>query len=203
MKRHVACNILAAGLAIAITVPAFASDESKVVALVAAGDLDAALVKRIAGHIQEHLVTAPRILPRTTAVGADSLAGEAKALEPLKADDVAVLIGLVDAAATVKSHGETDPKKGIGIINVTALSQGDPDDEKLGRRLDKESLRAVALLTGMSPCPLPLCALWHYKTLDQLDSKGRNLCLPCRGEFLKRHKEMGLVAAEAPAAPAP
>lgn len=211
MNRLGTCAIVAAALGIIPAAPGCAAEEAappegavKTVAVVAAGTLDAAVVNGVAEHLRSHLLVPCRVLPATAAAGAEDLEGEAKALAPLKTGDVEVLIGLVDAVDGVANHGAVFVEMGIGTINVTALSQGDPDDETFGRRMNTESLRAVALLTGSKPCPLPLCALWHYRTLEQMDRKGHNLCGPCRGTFMKNAEASGLIPAKKPTpAPAP
>ncbi len=73
--------------------------------------------------------------------------------------------------------------RNLALLNVTALApkktDKNPQPEKYLRRVEKESMRMVGELLGLSVCPFPRCALSITLTDRELDDKGLNLCPPC------------------------
>lgn len=88
------------------------------------------------------------------------------------------------------------PSGRIVILDTTVLKTGEPataeNKEKFSRRLEKESLRAIALVLGMPPCPSGRCALLAHRNDAQLDSKSRNPCPPCLVRVREKLRETGV-----------
>lgn len=74
-------------------------------------------------------------------------------------------------------------KGNVVVLDVEALRPKNlktPDDvERYERRVERESMRAIGSLLGLTSCPNPTCALYRHRTEEELDRKGRNFCPPC------------------------
>jgi len=51
--------------------------------------------------------------------------------------------------------------------------------EQYSRRVEKEAMRAVGLMLGLTNCPNVLCVLSLHRNQAELDAKGCALCPPC------------------------
>lgn len=167
----------------------------KLVVLVNVGGVDAELFKRVAGHIERNLYTKPSIAKPRDAVGAKDLKDEMEALKDLVGPDTHCVIGVIMANDEVAHYMESFPTYRIGFVNAAGMKPAEDDAEKYGRRVEKDAIAAVGLLSGLSDCPMPRCALWHYKDDAGLDRKGRNLCPPDLKRWLKIHHDHGLEGA--------
>lgn len=122
-----------------------------------------------------------------------------KVLKRILADQIrptdACLLAL-SALPAVKHQGIVYKEDRLGIVNVSALKPdgegASSEAELFGRRADKESLRAVALMMGVAPCPFPRCALVVHQNDEQLDFKSRNPCPPCLKTVREKLEGMGL-----------
>lgn len=82
------------------------------------------------------------------------------------------------------------------VLETTVLDPG-AGETKAGKRrfslrVQKESLRAIALVLGVPACPFGRCALLRHQSDAQLDVKSRNPCPPCLGEVRERLREAGV-----------
>jgi hypothetical protein len=110
----------------------------------------------------------------------------AKAAKGLAAQRCAEDVCLVVVAGGGKTNGQqmaVDMKAGVGVVRIRTLRPpGDLTPEKkdvFQWRIEKETMRSVALLAGMPDCPFPRCALRAHASEAEMDFKARNLCPPC------------------------
>jgi predicted Zn-dependent protease len=90
-------------------------------------------------------------------------------------------------------------KDRCGIVNVTGLTATKTVDgikgglkEVFERRVEKESLRGIAIMLGMPECPSLRCALFDAKNDKLLDFKSRNPCPPCLEKIRNKLRAGGL-----------
>lgn len=76
-----------------------------------------------------------------------------------------------------------------GVVNISRLQleivDQEKDTERLARLIDKETLRTIGYILGLSQCLNPHCAMSGYK-LKPGDRFGRNYCPPCHIRMEKR-----------------
>ena len=112
------------------------------------------------------------------------VAAEAEVAElanTLRTNDLA-LVALINIPEKVDLREAIVVSKRTALINVWSLRPATYDDsgrERHLRRVETETMGAVARLLGLPPCPFPRCALSEWKTEAELDLKSRNLCPPC------------------------
>jgi len=108
-------------------------------------------------------------------------------------EDLCVVVLMNAPTDSITSHGVIHPEKKIAVVNAKALKPADGDQEKYGRRLEKQTIRSMAMLFGLGLCPNPHCALWSYQDDEQLDLMGRNLCPPCHRKLQNVVVEEGII----------
>lgn len=76
-------------------------------------------------------------------------------------------------------------------VNVTEIS----DDGLFNfeskvhlQRIEREVIRAIGGLLGLSECPMWTCVLSQHRNVKELDRKGRGLCPPCMIRLEKRKR---------------
>ena len=206
MKKYVliAMGLLAAAVAQAA--------EERVFALATAGEVDAALAERVRANVEEASGAAVRFaapIPLEAGQAMDDI-GRA-AVQTLTDGDFAVIV--LARPLDDRPQGVCLPKERFAVLNVAKLEVG-ADAAKLERRATQESLRVMAMLLDMAPCPFPLCVLVGYEKVEDLDHMSGNFCPPCLDRFTRVARDAGLklieksepdvVPAEVPAAePAP
>ncbi len=192
-----------------IAVSAQAADE-RVIALATAGDVDAALVERVRAGVEEYSGAAVRLAAPVPLEAGQPLdvVGRA-AVQTMEAGDFAIIV--LARPLDDRPQGVCLPDERFGVLNVAKLEVG-ADADKLARRATQESLRVMAMLLKMAPCPFPLCVLVGYDKVDDLDRMSANFCPPCQDRFAREARKAGLrlieksepaaAPAEAPAAEA-
>ena len=98
-----------------------------------------------------------------------------------------IKIVLFDAAATEVRHGVYDPTNRVMVLNAAALRH--EKEETFARRLDRQFTRGICFSLGMPTCPNPMCGLFPYKDLAELDMVGRGPCPPCHFKAVGLAKE--------------
>jgi len=196
MKFYGLFTVAMAGFLIACSSPvageAGGEKAEKRIVLVNVGGVDAKLFDRVAGHIERNLYTKPSIAKPRDAVGSKELEDEMEALKDLVGPDTHCVVGIIMANKDVAHYMESFPAERIGFVNAAGMKPEEDDEEKYGRRVEKDAIAAVGLLSTMSDCPMPRCALWHYPDDRGLDRKGRNLCPPDLKQWLILHEKFGL-----------
>jgi hypothetical protein len=154
------------------------------------GDLDPALVDRLKRWVESELALP---LPLEESLSVDSAKLEdaaAVAAERLVPEDIGMVV--LDARADASEpNGIYRPDARVVVINVTDMREG-ADDEKLARRLERQVIRGVGVLMGLTWSPNPDSAMASYSTLDELDQIGRNLDPPWLLKLQERARELGL-----------
>lgn len=153
------------------------------VAMVRVGNVDEHLLNRITTFIDEEFSVPIRVLP-PVAKPAPSLEEQAAVLtKESSAAGNDLIFAMVAAPEAVKHQGGVFPQLRIAMVNTTALRSGmttpSANEEAYECRVEKESVRAIALLVGLPQCPFPRCALFPHSSDAELDAKSRNLCPPC------------------------
>ncbi|MFH0953983.1 MAG: hypothetical protein V1873_06605 [Verrucomicrobiota bacterium] len=151
---------------------------ARAVALVAVGPVDETLARKVGDFVQQDIRLPVRLLPPQKAVGG-TLDAEGEAAAKLMGEGDVCLVALVSPAEDIAAHGVGLSAQHVAALNVKALQPADGDQEKLARRLEKETMRSIGSLLGMSSCPNPQCVMWVHSTLDEMDAKSRSFCPPC------------------------
>jgi hypothetical protein len=160
------------------------------VALVKAGDLDDALLKRLRDWAQNEMALSVPL--------AESLDVSAATLDQV-ADEAAKRVGESDlgyvvlfvSTNPVPHHGVYRPDQKVVVVNVNLMREG-ADDEKFARRLERQVIRGIGVLLGLEWSPNPTSAMASYTTLEELDQIGRNLDPPWQLKMQQRARELGL-----------
>jgi predicted Zn-dependent protease len=104
------------------------------------------------------------------------------------ASDAAV-IGVV-STTNFALHQVLDTNRMAAVINVEYLKS---DDEKTAVwRLQRMLLRSVAFLLGIPPAPDPRCVTRNYRSLEDLDSMGRNFTPPYNDLIRRRAYDLNV-----------
>ena len=178
----IAMGLLAAALA-------QAADE-RVFALATAGEVDAALAERIRANVEEASGAVVRFaapIPLEAGQAMDDI-GRA-AVRTLADGDFAVIV--LARPLDDRPQGVCLPTERFAVLNVAKLEVG-ADAAKLERRATQESLRVMAMLLDMAPCPFPLCVLVGYEKVEDLDHMSGNFCPPCLDRFARVARDAGL-----------
>jgi hypothetical protein len=157
----------------------YPSTDSYKVAMVNAAELDDELMTRVVNYVEKNMRIGVREIPPLKPAGTADLDEEADALKGYMPSRAYSMLALVKMNGDEKRHGLLHPFDQIAVLNTTALWPEDNNEETFAKRLEKESIRCIALLAGLPPCVSPRCALWHYTDDMGLDRKGSNLCPPC------------------------
>jgi len=112
------------------------------------------------------------------------------AAERLDADSLGMVV-LHGNASADEPHGIYRPEARVVVINVTDMREG-ADEEKLARRLERQVIRGIGVLTGLGWSPNPDSAMAEYRTLEELDRLARNLDPPWLVKFQERARALGL-----------
>lgn len=183
MKR-ISTLVLAAGLALQAcraAEPAAPHGQSRI-AVVAIGDVPAKLASNACEWAARNLALRIDLLPPQQLKGKslDDIAAQAAAAAgPGRAHVVAIAM----PPEGFTSHGMRTADKRAAVINLRPMQADQPGETPLGRRIERQAIRAVALLIDLETCPNPQCALTRYADLKELDQTGRNLCPPCLQKF--------------------
>ena len=172
--------------------------------LAVVGDLSPAMAERVRAFAEENLALAVRLNEPLAAGPAENLNAIGQlALERLGAPEVCRVV-LAVPLEEHSAHGILMPGENTAVVNAKLLQPEDNDEERYGRRLERETMMSIGLLLGHDPCPNPQCAMWLYSNTEELDLKGRNFCPPCMDRVQKLGIEKGLrVIRESPFAPIP
>ncbi|MBN1268959.1 MAG: hypothetical protein JXB04_05185 [Kiritimatiellae bacterium] len=175
-------NILAAACLAAMGMVATAEEippaDGPVIGLVRVGALDDAMLERVRSFVENKLMIRTRVLDSRDPSGG-TLNDEGAALADLAGPGVLCLVALISPEQAADAHGILLPELNIGVVNVPVLKPADDDQERFGRRLERQAMRAIGLLLGMELCPNPYCALRSYRDAAEMDATSRDMCPPC------------------------
>jgi len=164
--------------------------QAKTIALANCGAVTADVMEQARQFAEKQLRVPVRSLD-ATAVNAPDLQGSIEQVAKLKAANDVCLVALVSPGKTCAEHVRVEPKLSVAVVNATAFTDADP--KKSAARLRKAALRATAFLFGIRPAPDPRCVTHQYRTLEDFDSIGVNLCPPWQVRFEEEAQQRGLV----------
>ena len=158
--------------------------------LMKAGEIGQPLVDRLKQWVETELAlplpVAESLEPDDTSLEASAAAAAAR----LAPEDLGAIV-LNTRAGGEEPHGIYRPDLRVVVINVTDMREG-ADEETLARRLERQVIRGVGVLLGLSWSPNPESAMAAYTTLAELDQMGRNLDPPWLIKLQERARDLGL-----------
>ncbi|MGE4490133.1 MAG: hypothetical protein AB7E95_11385 [Kiritimatiellales bacterium] len=167
--------------------------QEKAVTLVSSGAVDAVLLERLRTFAERELHVRVRAEETPSLAGKDSFQTLEKSAKRIKTDADVMLIAIsgIDGES---QHLFVDAEAGIAAVNVPPLMTD--DSEKFARRLERQVMRAAAFTMGLTPTPDPFCVTRDYRSLEDLDSMGRNFSPPWQGRFAEEAAKRGLLPPE-------
>jgi len=165
--------------------PLGAEEDAPSYLVVAAEDMEDALVERVRGWMEKNLHYPVRVarLP-----GWEGETGEAQAEAVLERVETPGLVTVVMSDRLKGgAHAVTVPERRVGVMNVALLV---PEvNETTLRRLDRQAIRIVGFSLGVPPQPVPFCALYPYQNLEELDRIGRGFSPPAMARYRRALEE--------------
>lgn len=160
--------------------------------ILVAGDVDPALVERARTWAEENLaIPVPHLGTLELENSAASLHEVAEAaatrVSPDSVGAVVLYLGNPDST----HHGIYRPDLKVVVVNVREMLK-DGDEERYGRRMERQVIRGICSLMGMEYSPNPESAMTYYSTLEELDKIGRNLDPPWLMKLQEKAREMGM-----------
>ena len=107
---------------------------------------------------------------------AKTVADQVKAYDVTLAKNEMFRVLFVDVSED-SAHAQYAPEKQLLVVNVAPLKTD--DQEKFGRRVERQVMRGLYFYSDRKICPNPQCCLWDYQTIEHLDMIGRGACPPC------------------------
>ena len=164
------------------------------IALVSVGKVDLALQKRVQKYLAAQYLVKVSVANAVEA-GDGGLKMIKQALAGRLVHENATCILALGNLPWLEDQSMVSKDQRFAIVNLDKLAVTETKDkdavETFARRVEKESLRAVASMAGMQPCQFPRCALYPHKDDAQLDFKSRNPCPPCMQKTREFLAEMG------------
>lgn len=187
--------MLALAMLFAFAKPGLAQQaEFPKIQIVAAGEIGQRWESQIREHVQENLWVQSDIR-RIDAV-TNGLVSQMPACclaSPEASNTVTVCIvdGPVPACGAHVGAFDLFPEEHCGVVWASCLKPsaeaGDADADGVWlARIQKQTAFVAARLLGQHECPFWLCIMHTDETMDDLDSKARGLCPPCRDEMRSR-----------------
>jgi archaemetzincin len=66
------------------------------------------------------------------------------------------------------------------VVGITRLREGNPDDDRLARRVRAAAIWAVGHAAGLGDCDDSRCAMSEVDTVEQLERRSLTLCADCK-----------------------
>ncbi len=173
-------------MSVGVPAPANAPPSAMGFAVMAVGNVETTLVKRVAHHLESTLWVPTRVFPPPPDLVTGLTPERVKALATHRRFNDVCLVILANAPQTAFPAEFILKEQSLACLNTASLRSGSPTDrpeDPFARRVEKETIRLVATLLGMPPCPMPLCALCTAEDEEHLDAKGRTPCPPCLGKL--------------------
>jgi hypothetical protein len=161
--------------------------------IVAEPGMDAALIERMRAWVQTNYEAVTVVRVGTWTNNASRTEVVAKLKEGRQASEAFVLGVASFPGENLRNSLTQVLDTPFVIMNVAPVLAADPTHpERLGDRLEREALRAVALWLNLPPVPTSLCATGPHTTIADLDAKSRSLMPPTALEAKKRLAQRGL-----------
>lgn len=167
----------------------------KRILIVNAAAVDGELLERTRAFAELELHVPVRAVQNAKLAGKADFEALAAAAERVKSPADVVFIVLAGLNGESR-HLAVYPEKGIAVINAQPLYTDDP--ERFSRRIERQVMRAAAFTLSLPPTPDPFCVTRDYRSLEDLDSMGRNFSPPWQGRFAEEAALRGLSAEEIP-----
>lgn len=167
----------------------------KRILIVNAAAVDGELLERTRAFAELELHVPVRAVQNAKLVGKADFEALVSAAERVKSPADIVFIVLAGLNGESR-HLAVYPEKGIAVINAQPLYT--EDAERFARRIERQVMRAAAFTLGLPPTPDPFCVTRDYRSLEDLDSMGRNFSPPWQGRFAEEAALRGLSAEEIP-----
>jgi len=175
------------------------------IVIASVGVNDEPLLRRVRAYVEKSYACPTRSLIVPDGIGEQPLAEKEQALAAqLRGNDVGVVAWIdIPGATRIREDIGTVPR--VALLNLAKLRSDETNTkdnrEQYARLAEKETVRLVALLLGMKPCPWPRCALHTPPVSSPHNIQGRNLCPPCGRNALQilRSKGIELDIGRAPA----
>jgi len=164
--------------------------------LVNAASVDADLLERIRSFAERELRIRVHAVRNPTLAGRADFESVVRAAQRTKKTQDVILIILAGVNGEER-HLAVYPEKGMAVVNAQPLYTG--DEERFARRMERQVMRAAAFTLGLSPTPDPFCVTRDYRSLEDLDTMGRNFSPPWQGRFAEEAARRGLGLADASA----
>ncbi len=152
---------------------------------VLASDADMALAKRVALHVQDNVSVTPHLKDYDTA-SLVKLAPEKQfeSMRKARSTNDLYVVALVHEPATIKERILLSREVGTALVNMTKLrgsvaQKTNASDEEFLRLTERETMRAIGYLMGLTRCLNPRCAMSSYRWKPGQRVMGRNYCPPC------------------------
>ncbi len=167
------------------------------IALLKLGSVDSEVFERVKSYVEEQYLVKVRLCDSIKDIPVKPEELEKLVVSQIKPTDICLLA--VASLPKTDKQGILYKKDRCGLINVAALVptievEGIPGGlkEVFERRVEKESLRGIAIMVGVPACPSLRCALYNAKGGKELDLKSRNPCPPCLEKIRNKLSENGL-----------
>ncbi len=160
--------------------------------VIAPEGMDDAVVQRVQGWMATNLYYEVRVrrLPQWEGVSAEE---QVASLGPIPEPGIVTVV--LSPRLEEGKHAVVLPEKQLGFIHVGLLVP--EQNEKTLRRLDRQAIRIVGFSLGVPPQPIPFCALFPYKDMEQLDQIGRGFSPPAMAQYRAALEKRGLPLSEA------
>ena len=160
-------------------------------AVVAIGDVPAKLAESARAWVERNLATKVDLLPAMKLEGKnlDDIAAQAAKAAGANYPHV---VAIAMPPAGIMAHGMRTANQRAAVVNLRAMEAGNPDEKKLDWRIQRQVIRAFALMLDLETCLNPQCVLARYGSLEELDRSGRNCCPPCLIKFEKNAAKQNL-----------
>lgn len=163
--------------------------QEKAITIVNAAAVDAPLLERLRTFAENELHVSVRTLEKPKLAGRKDFQTLEKTAQRIKTDADVTLI-VLSGFNNEPKHLAVVPENGIAVVNAQALYTA--DSEKFARRMERMVMRAAAFTFGMEPTPDPFCVTRDYRSLEDLDTMGRNFSPPWQGRYAEEALRRGL-----------
>ncbi|HMP73941.1 MAG TPA: hypothetical protein PKE55_11830 [Kiritimatiellia bacterium] len=186
-----AVEVSAEGMGMPVEAPILTGTGWAPPAVIVMGPVDEDLTERARLWSERNLAIP---VPRRESVEEEGVTLEdaAHQVSALVGEKDAGLVALVWTREFYTVHGFMWPDNRVVIINIRTLMADNPDEETLGRRVERQVIRGVCMLLGLEYSPNPMSAMWGYSNLEELDQMGRNLDPPWLRKLQERALELGI-----------
>jgi predicted Zn-dependent protease len=167
----------------------------KAITLINATAIDASLLERVRAFAEKELHVLVKADENSTLAGKADFQALKKTAERIRTDADVILI-VLSGFNKEEKHLAVYPEIRMAVVNVQPLYTDDA--EIFARRIERQVMRGAAFAIDLPPTPDPFCVTRNYRSLDDLDSMGRNFSPPWQERFAKESAALGLSSLQVP-----